>query len=108
MSHNGKDKSMYMTHYIIRFSLMPAFVIVGAKIATFVLYLQSLVSCLGGAFLGGVIARMSKDYRHCRAGLPDLVVWNTSNNHYKVRSLSEFDEFLLFVDSEMLCIKYSI
>ncbi|XP_059190324.1 fanconi-associated nuclease 1 [Centropristis striata] len=45
---------------------------------------QSLVSCLGGAFLGGVIARMSKDYRHCRAGLPDLVVWNTSNNSYKL------------------------
>lgn len=29
---------------------------------------------------------MSKDYRHCRAGLPDLVVWNTSENTYKVRS----------------------
>ncbi|XP_041650697.1 fanconi-associated nuclease 1 [Cheilinus undulatus] len=45
---------------------------------------QSLVSCLGGAFLGGVIARMSKDFRHCRGGLPDLVVWNTSNNTYKL------------------------
>nr|XP_046249136.1 fanconi-associated nuclease 1 [Scatophagus argus] len=45
---------------------------------------QSLVSCLGGTFLGGVITRMSKDYRHCRAGLPDLVVWNTSNNSYKL------------------------
>uniref|UniRef100_A0A8C4DES9 Fanconi-associated nuclease n=1 Tax=Dicentrarchus labrax TaxID=13489 RepID=A0A8C4DES9_DICLA len=45
---------------------------------------QSLVSCMGGAFLGGVIARMSKDYRHCRGGLPDLVVWNTSNNSYKL------------------------
>ncbi|KAL7403138.1 hypothetical protein ABVT39_025183 [Epinephelus coioides] len=45
---------------------------------------QSLVSCLGGPFLGGVIARMSKDYRHCRGGLPDLVVWNTSNNSYKL------------------------
>lgn len=31
------------------------------------------------------MARMSKDYRHCRAGLPDLVVWNTSNNSFKVR-----------------------
>lgn len=29
---------------------------------------------------------MSKDYRHCRAGLPDLVVWNTSENTYKVKS----------------------
>lgn len=47
---------------------------------------QSLVACLGGAFLGGVIARMAKDYRHCRAGLPDLVVWNTSAHTYKVRS----------------------
>lgn len=45
---------------------------------------QSLVSCLGGAFLGGIVTRMSKDYRHCRAGLPDLVVWNTSNNSYKL------------------------
>lgn len=43
------------------------------------------MSCLGGAFLAGMIARMSKDYRHCRAGLPDLVVWNTSNNSYKVK-----------------------
>ncbi|XP_034391995.1 fanconi-associated nuclease 1 [Cyclopterus lumpus] len=45
---------------------------------------QSLVSCLGGAFLGGIVTRMSKDYRHCRGGLPDLVVWNTSNNSYKL------------------------
>ncbi|XP_070764131.1 fanconi-associated nuclease 1 [Enoplosus armatus] len=45
---------------------------------------QSLVSCMGGAFLGGIIARMSKDYRHCRGGLPDLVVWNTSNHSYKL------------------------
>ncbi|KAL0968667.1 hypothetical protein UPYG_G00269950 [Umbra pygmaea] len=45
---------------------------------------QSLVSCLGGAFLGGVVTRMAKDYRHCRAGLPDLVVWNSSNYSYKL------------------------
>uniref|UniRef100_A0AAQ6AIY7 Fanconi-associated nuclease n=1 Tax=Amphiprion ocellaris TaxID=80972 RepID=A0AAQ6AIY7_AMPOC len=45
---------------------------------------QSLVACLGGAFLGGVIERMAKDYRHCRGGLPDLVVWNTSDNSYKL------------------------
>lgn len=31
------------------------------------------------------MTRMSKDYRHCRGGLPDLVVWNTSQNTYKVR-----------------------
>ncbi|CAL9696807.1 unnamed protein product [Knipowitschia caucasica] len=45
---------------------------------------QSLVSCLCGPFLAGVILRMAKDYRHCRGGLPDLVVWNTSNNTYKL------------------------
>uniref|UniRef100_UPI003AAB1272 fanconi-associated nuclease 1 n=1 Tax=Centroberyx gerrardi TaxID=166262 RepID=UPI003AAB1272 len=45
---------------------------------------QGLVSCLGGAFLGGIITRMAKDYRHCRAGLPDLVVWSSSNNSYKL------------------------
>ncbi|KAI1904341.1 hypothetical protein AGOR_G00004660 [Albula goreensis] len=45
---------------------------------------QSLVSCLGGAFLGGIVRRMTEDYRHCRGGLPDLVVWNTSNNTYKL------------------------
>ncbi|XP_077453348.1 LOW QUALITY PROTEIN: fanconi-associated nuclease 1 [Stigmatopora argus] len=45
---------------------------------------QSLVSCMGGAFLAGVVARMAKDFRHCRGGLPDLVVWNTSNNNYKL------------------------
>ncbi|KAM8860850.1 fanconi-associated nuclease 1 isoform 1-T1 [Synchiropus picturatus] len=45
---------------------------------------QSLVSCFGGVFLGGVIARMAKDFRHCRAGLPDLVVWSTLRNTYKL------------------------
>uniref|UniRef100_A0A3Q3H1W9 Fanconi-associated nuclease n=1 Tax=Kryptolebias marmoratus TaxID=37003 RepID=A0A3Q3H1W9_KRYMA len=45
---------------------------------------QSLVGCLGGAFLGGIVERMAKDYRHCRGGLPDLVVWNTSDNSYKL------------------------
>uniref|UniRef100_A0A1A8RTV6 Fanconi-associated nuclease n=1 Tax=Nothobranchius rachovii TaxID=451742 RepID=A0A1A8RTV6_9TELE len=45
---------------------------------------QSLVACLGGGFLGGIIDQMAKDYRHCRGGLPDLVVWNTSNNSYKL------------------------
>ncbi|KAG7473421.1 hypothetical protein MATL_G00095650 [Megalops atlanticus] len=45
---------------------------------------QSLVSCLGGPFLGGMVRRMAEDYRHCRGGLPDLVVWSTSNNTYKL------------------------
>lgn len=45
---------------------------------------QSLVACLGGHFLSGVVLRMAKDYRHCRAGLPDLLVWNTSIRKYKL------------------------
>ncbi|KAJ8249174.1 hypothetical protein GJAV_G00231970 [Gymnothorax javanicus] len=45
---------------------------------------QSLVSCLGGPFLAGIVRRMAEDYRHCRGGLPDLVVWSTSNKSYKL------------------------
>ncbi|XP_068000101.1 fanconi-associated nuclease 1 [Melanerpes formicivorus] len=45
---------------------------------------QNLVSCLGGVFLSGVFRRLSKDLRHCRGGLPDLVVWCTHNNHFKL------------------------
>ncbi|NXS75630.1 FAN1 nuclease, partial [Pandion haliaetus] len=45
---------------------------------------QSLVSCLGGMFLSGVFRRLSKDLRHCRGGLPDLVVWRTRTNHFKL------------------------
>lgn len=45
---------------------------------------QSLVSSLGGMFLSGVFRRLSKDLRHCRGGLPDLVVWSTHSNHFKL------------------------
>uniref|UniRef100_A0A8C2AQP2 Fanconi-associated nuclease n=1 Tax=Cyprinus carpio TaxID=7962 RepID=A0A8C2AQP2_CYPCA len=45
---------------------------------------QSLVACLGGHFLSGVVLRMAKDYRHCRGGLPDLVVWSTYNKKFKL------------------------
>ncbi|NXN93402.1 FAN1 nuclease, partial [Rhinopomastus cyanomelas] len=45
---------------------------------------QSLVSCLGGVFLSGVFRHLSKDLRHCRGGLPDLVVWSTHTNHFKL------------------------
>ncbi|NWU65957.1 FAN1 nuclease, partial [Pterocles burchelli] len=45
---------------------------------------QSLVSCLGGLFLSGVFRRLSKDLRHCKGGLPDLVVWRTHTNQYKL------------------------
>ncbi|KAF1589741.1 UNVERIFIED_CONTAM: Fanconi-associated nuclease 1, partial [Eudyptes robustus] len=45
---------------------------------------QSLVSCLGGIFLSGVFRQLSKDLRHCRGGLPDLVVWRTHTNQFKL------------------------
>ncbi|KFP76336.1 Fanconi-associated nuclease 1, partial [Acanthisitta chloris] len=45
---------------------------------------QSLVSCLGGVFLSGVCRRLSQDLRHCRGGLPDLVVWQTHTNCFKL------------------------
>ncbi|NXL61806.1 FAN1 nuclease, partial [Chordeiles acutipennis] len=45
---------------------------------------QSLASCLGGLFLSGVFRRLAKDLRHCRGGLPDLVVWRTDTNHFKL------------------------
>ncbi|KAM9064338.1 fanconi-associated nuclease 1 [Sarcophilus harrisii] len=45
---------------------------------------QDLVSCFGGPFLSGVCRLLAIDLRHHRGGLPDLVVWNTSNNYFKL------------------------
>ncbi|OCT89517.1 fanconi-associated nuclease 1 [Xenopus laevis] len=45
---------------------------------------QSLVSCFGGPFLSGVCKKMSRDIRHCKGGLPDLVVWNGQTKQYKL------------------------
>lgn len=45
---------------------------------------QDLVSCLGGPVLSGVCRRLAVDFRHCRGGLPDLVVWNSQNHRFKV------------------------
>ncbi|XP_068954526.1 fanconi-associated nuclease 1 isoform X2 [Petaurus breviceps papuanus] len=45
---------------------------------------QDLVSCFGGPFLSGICKLLATDLRHHRGGLPDLVVWNTSNNHFKL------------------------
>ncbi|XP_005381720.1 PREDICTED: fanconi-associated nuclease 1 [Chinchilla lanigera] len=45
---------------------------------------QDLVSCLGGPILSGVCRRLVADFRHCRAGLPDLVVWNSQSRHVKL------------------------
>ncbi|NXR72112.1 FAN1 nuclease, partial [Pycnonotus jocosus] len=45
---------------------------------------QSLVSCLGGTFLSGVFRRLSRDLRHCRGGLPDLLVWRSHSQRFKL------------------------
>ncbi|KAG3262704.1 FANCD2 and FANCI associated nuclease 1, transcript variant X1 [Ictidomys tridecemlineatus] len=45
---------------------------------------QDLVSCLGGPILSGVCRRLAADFRHCRGGLPDLVVWNSQNHRFKL------------------------
>ncbi|XP_075391989.1 fanconi-associated nuclease 1 isoform X2 [Tenrec ecaudatus] len=45
---------------------------------------QDLVSCLGGCVLSSVFRQLATDFRHCRAGLPDLVVWNSQNHHFKL------------------------
>uniref|UniRef100_A0A8D0BL49 Fanconi-associated nuclease n=1 Tax=Salvator merianae TaxID=96440 RepID=A0A8D0BL49_SALMN len=45
---------------------------------------QSLVSCFGGPFLSGVCRRLSRDLRHSRGGLPDLVVWKSQGGQFKL------------------------
>ncbi|XP_010636523.1 fanconi-associated nuclease 1 isoform X2 [Fukomys damarensis] len=45
---------------------------------------QDLISCLGGPILSGVCRRLAADFRHCRGGLPDLVVWNSQSRHVKL------------------------
>ncbi|XP_060115943.1 fanconi-associated nuclease 1 [Heteronotia binoei] len=45
---------------------------------------QNLARCFGGPFLSGVCRRLSRDLRHCRAGLPDLVVWRTEDRRFKL------------------------
>ncbi|CAI5793206.1 fanconi-associated nuclease 1 isoform X1 [Podarcis lilfordi] len=45
---------------------------------------QHLARCFGGPFLSGVCRQLSRDLRHCRGGLPDLVVWRTEDHHFKL------------------------
>lgn len=37
---------------------------------------QGLIKCLGNGLVSGICQRLAQDYRHCRSGVPDLVVWN--------------------------------
>uniref|UniRef100_A0A6I8N5G7 Fanconi-associated nuclease n=1 Tax=Ornithorhynchus anatinus TaxID=9258 RepID=A0A6I8N5G7_ORNAN len=45
---------------------------------------QDLITCFGGCFLSGVCRKLVTDLRHCRGGLPDLVVWNTQDKRFKL------------------------
>ncbi|XP_053437947.1 fanconi-associated nuclease 1 [Nycticebus coucang] len=45
---------------------------------------QDLVSCLGGPVLSGICRRLAADFRHCRGGLPDLVVWSSQSPRFKL------------------------
>ncbi|XP_077174451.1 fanconi-associated nuclease 1 [Paroedura picta] len=45
---------------------------------------QDLARCFGGPFLSGVCRQLSRDLRHCRGGLPDLVVWRTEDCQFKL------------------------
>ncbi|XP_071964488.1 fanconi-associated nuclease 1-like isoform X2 [Antedon mediterranea] len=45
---------------------------------------KSLLVCFGGEFLSSVGERILKDHGHFRAGIPDLTVWNTSDNTFKL------------------------
>ncbi|XP_077988442.1 fanconi-associated nuclease 1-like [Glandiceps talaboti] len=47
-------------------------------------HVKGLVSCMGGEVLSGIGRRILRDHRHCRGGVPDLVVWNTVNNTFKI------------------------
>ena len=56
----------------------------GGGLTVPVFRVQDLVSCLGGPILSGVCRRLAVDFRHCRGGLPDLVVWSSQSHHVKV------------------------
>ncbi|CAH1253075.1 FAN1 [Branchiostoma lanceolatum] len=51
---------------------------------TSVEHAQGLVACMGGQFLAAVFARLLRDARHCRSGLPDLTVWSNVSRKFKV------------------------
>ena len=52
----------------------------------FCIFLQGLVSCMGGKIIAGILERYVKDPRHTRSGFPDLTLWNTENKTFKVYS----------------------
>lgn len=45
---------------------------------------QQLVACLGGQIMSGIFTQFAQGYRYSRAGMPDLVVWNSSTLDYMI------------------------
>jgi len=47
------------------------------------LLLQSLVKCIGGALLAGIMRRIAEHHRYVTGGFPDLTVWNPDTRKFK-------------------------
>ncbi|XP_070542863.1 fanconi-associated nuclease 1-like [Ptychodera flava] len=47
-------------------------------------HVKGFISCMGGHILSAIGRRILKDHRHCRGGVPDLVVWNTETKTCRI------------------------
>ncbi|CAH1799474.1 unnamed protein product [Owenia fusiformis] len=47
-------------------------------------HILGLVKCIGGPKLAGICERLARDYRNSCSGVPDLVVWSTTDDIFKV------------------------
>lgn len=45
---------------------------------------KSLLNCIGGRVLSAMAERILTDHRHCRAGRPDLTMWNPQTKKFKL------------------------
>ncbi|CAG0919980.1 unnamed protein product [Notodromas monacha] len=47
-------------------------------------FFEGMVRTLGSKIVAGVCGRLAKHYRFTRSGLPDLLLWSTMNDKYKI------------------------
>eukprot|EP00057_Strongylocentrotus_purpuratus_P007947 XP_011662421.1 PREDICTED: fanconi-associated nuclease 1 isoform X2 [Strongylocentrotus purpuratus] len=45
---------------------------------------KGLLSCIGGRLLSAIAERIITNHRHCRAGRPDLTMWNPETKKFKL------------------------
>lgn len=45
--------------------------------------MESLIRCLGNNLLVGICKRLAENFRYCRSGAPDLVIWNPNKSAVK-------------------------